>query len=329
MVTILVAGHRPQARDLIVDVLSGSGHRIIVSSNGEEALRLAKSNKLDLIVTDILMPSIGGYEFVSLLRSDPQTADMQILFSAADYLRSEAQSLAEACGVPWILLKETDRTAILPAVNLALARKSNRIATTAGRAAAAVSAPEAKRSTAPSRQEIAELTCQMSPDLNPERLVQRFLDGARRLMLAEVAVVSINQEPTSENYFNLMSSSQELTDVHLAAELANTLKRLAARESSLKTGRTTNGEDSPKSLISAAVRSGDRHLGWLCFHNSSADAAFTTEHCRAASALGVHLGSAYSASLKFQESSARSAELEKRIEQGAQKDDNSINGARR
>ena len=314
MVTILVAGHRPQARDLILDVLSGSGHQILVSSNGEEALRIAKSNRLDLILTDILMPSIGGYEFVARLRSDPVTADTQILFSAADYLRSETQSLAEACGVPWILLKDTDRTAILPAVNLALARKSNRTTSANGSAAVAVSTPQTRKCPAPSLQEVAELTAQLSPELKPERLVQRFLDGARSLMPADVAVVRIDQEGSMENPLFLMSSTEELTDVHLAAELASTLKRLTTRDSGVTGALPSTGDERPRSLISAQVRSGDRGLGWLCFHDSRNESAFTVEHSRAAQALGIHLGNAYSASVKLQESATTVAELQRRVE---------------
>ena len=72
------------------------------------------------MLTDVLMPGMDGYQFVRELRGDPETADIPVLFSTANYREDEARPLATAFGVSQILSKDASPQELLDAVAVAL-----------------------------------------------------------------------------------------------------------------------------------------------------------------------------------------------------------------
>lgn len=64
-------------------MLERQGYEIIAASNGEQALRVAKSEIPDLIILDVMMPDMDGYEVARQLRADPSTADIPIIMFTA------------------------------------------------------------------------------------------------------------------------------------------------------------------------------------------------------------------------------------------------------
>lgn len=69
MVTILVVEDNKNLRMLMSDRLEMEGYKIYQSENGEEALEVLENNKIDLLITDIMMPTMDGYQLIDLLRS--------------------------------------------------------------------------------------------------------------------------------------------------------------------------------------------------------------------------------------------------------------------
>ena len=63
--------------------LEGRGYRLLVARNGEEALRIAAKAQPDLILLDIMMPGIDGYETCSRLKSDETTRNSVVIFLSA------------------------------------------------------------------------------------------------------------------------------------------------------------------------------------------------------------------------------------------------------
>ena len=70
--TILVVDDEASARMLLVDTLSHIGHKIEVAENGEIALMQAQNLKPDLILLDIMMPGIDGFETLRRLKTNEQ-----------------------------------------------------------------------------------------------------------------------------------------------------------------------------------------------------------------------------------------------------------------
>jgi two-component system alkaline phosphatase synthesis response regulator PhoP len=73
MKTILVVDDKSSVRTLVRDYLTEEGFRVVTAGNGRDALYVARHEKPDLILLDIMMPEMGGYEFLRLYRKERNT----------------------------------------------------------------------------------------------------------------------------------------------------------------------------------------------------------------------------------------------------------------
>lgn len=71
--TILVVDDKSSVRTLVRDYLSEEGFRVVTAENGRDALYVARHEKPDLILLDIMMPEMGGYEFLRAYRKERNT----------------------------------------------------------------------------------------------------------------------------------------------------------------------------------------------------------------------------------------------------------------
>ncbi len=76
---ILIAEDIPMHRWLIRDILTYHRYEVIEAENGEEAVRIAREQKPDLIIMDLQMPVMNGFEAIKILKSDPVTKDMKVI----------------------------------------------------------------------------------------------------------------------------------------------------------------------------------------------------------------------------------------------------------
>jgi len=122
MATILIVDDRVGNRDYLTTLLGYDGHRLLEAANGAAALALLRAERPHLVITDILMPTMDGYEFAQLVRGDPDPsiARIPIIFYTATYNAREGQALALAAGVHYLIAKPAEPQAILDTVNAAL-----------------------------------------------------------------------------------------------------------------------------------------------------------------------------------------------------------------
>jgi diguanylate cyclase (GGDEF)-like protein len=120
MATILVVDDRSTNRQFLLKLLSYGGHTLLEAENGLQALELTRARHPDLVITDILMPLLDGYQYTQDVRSDPQIATTPVIFYTATYLQDEAALLGRNCGVTEVLLKPSKPQVILDAVSRAL-----------------------------------------------------------------------------------------------------------------------------------------------------------------------------------------------------------------
>jgi PAS domain S-box-containing protein len=120
MAKILIIDDRATDRLLLVTLLGYHGHTLLEAVNGEEGLARAKAERPDLVICDLLMPRMDGYQFLRLLREDPAVGATPVLFYSATYDGPQAQALASSAGITSILLKASDPEVILQKVNEAL-----------------------------------------------------------------------------------------------------------------------------------------------------------------------------------------------------------------
>lgn len=117
MAKILIVDDRPANRQYLLTLLGYGGHELLEAADGEEALRLTRSERPNLVITDILMPVMSGYEFTQQLRADKLLRSIPVIFYTASYSEPQARMLADACGVHTVLPKPCEPEKVLAVVN--------------------------------------------------------------------------------------------------------------------------------------------------------------------------------------------------------------------
>lgn len=81
--TLLIVDDEPQVRKLLETLLQHEGYQTLTASSGEEALQLVAQQPPDLILLDIMMPGMDGYEVASQLKGNAATANIPIIMLTA------------------------------------------------------------------------------------------------------------------------------------------------------------------------------------------------------------------------------------------------------
>ncbi len=94
--TILVADDEPDNRAIMAAALGASGYRVCLASGGEEAVALALSELPDLILLDMAMPGVSGWEAVRRIKAMPQTRAIPVFAFTAFALAGDELKAKEA-----------------------------------------------------------------------------------------------------------------------------------------------------------------------------------------------------------------------------------------
>ena len=91
MAKILIAEDERDIRDLVAFTLRFAGHEVFAASNGEEAVEMAPKVNPDLILMDVRMPRMTGYEACKVMKEDPNLKDIPVVFLSAKGQENEIQ----------------------------------------------------------------------------------------------------------------------------------------------------------------------------------------------------------------------------------------------
>lgn len=116
---ILVVDDHPQNLELVEAHLGMLGHTVATASNGVDALRMMKENAADLILLDVMMPGLDGYEVCRRLKADSDSASIPVLMLTALSAREEMVQAMEA-GADDLLSKPFSRLELLMRVRCLL-----------------------------------------------------------------------------------------------------------------------------------------------------------------------------------------------------------------
>lgn len=122
-VRILIAEDHLDSRDALRALLEAFGYAVLVATNGQEAVEAALSETPDLILMDIMMPVLDGFEATRLLRRHPETRRTPIIAVTA---MEGARELALHAGADDYVRKPIDIRALLAKVSGLLEREGGR-----------------------------------------------------------------------------------------------------------------------------------------------------------------------------------------------------------
>ena len=80
---ILVVDDEPKIAQIVSVYLERDGYRVVRATDGREALELARAGSLALVILDVMLPELSGWDVCRELRRDPKTADLPIIMLTA------------------------------------------------------------------------------------------------------------------------------------------------------------------------------------------------------------------------------------------------------
>ena len=109
MARILVVDDEPHIAKLISFSLEKAGHEITSASDGLTAITLARDEQPELILMDVMMPLMTGYEAVEKLKEDPETAEIPVIMLSAKSQQYEKERGIESGAAHYICKPFTPR----------------------------------------------------------------------------------------------------------------------------------------------------------------------------------------------------------------------------
>ncbi len=103
MTKILIAEDERDIRELVTFSLQFGGFAVVQAANGVEAVQRAQAERPDLILMDVRMPKMTGYEACKQMKQLPETRDIPVVFLSAKGQESEIQTGLEAGAEEYIL----------------------------------------------------------------------------------------------------------------------------------------------------------------------------------------------------------------------------------
>jgi len=115
---ILLVDDEPDFLSNLSLALEAAGYQTLTASNGYEALILLRSHSVDLILSDLCMPDLGGYQFYEELRKNPRWTNIPFLFlTGSKFISTPEIHYGKAMGVDDYLLKPIQVETLLQTVH--------------------------------------------------------------------------------------------------------------------------------------------------------------------------------------------------------------------
>jgi PAS domain S-box-containing protein len=336
MAKILIIDDRPANRQFLTTLLGYQHRELHEASDGAEGLRVAREQRPDLIISDVLMPTMDGYEFVLQLRADPEIGSTPVIFSTAHYLSRESKALAEKCGVTSIIFKPCEPQEVLDIVAAALGEQPSQLPVSPGQPEdfdrehlrlvtnkLAESADEL-RAAHEKLSALIELSTDLAQERDPVLLLDRICAVARKVIGTRWTMVVL-LEPNRKTVQHLGVAGIRLQD---SPTLRSALLENGVFKTVTQEGRTICLSDVtstpaalrlPDSLPRAAsllvaplVMRG--HVdGWICLADKLGLDAFTEEDEQLAPALAAQMAVAYANARLYNDSKKYASKLEAEI----------------
>ena len=289
-----------------------------------------QTERPDLVIADILMPTMDGYEFVRQLRADPAVAATPVIFLTAHYHEREAQSLARACGVSRVLIKPCEPEVVLGTVDSVL-----------GSVPVAAPAPSAEdfdrehlrvltdklsqkadqlRKANARLTALVELGLDLGSERDPQQLLQSFCHRAREIVGARYAVVGVLDGDGLALRYCVTSGMNTVAAARLGSPdprqgvLGTILRECRCLRLQRPDGPDPESPFAPcQSFLGAPMVSPARVYGWLCLLDKVGAEEFSAEDERLAGILAAQVGRTYENGSLYADVLSHAAEMEREV----------------
>jgi signal transduction histidine kinase/DNA-binding response OmpR family regulator len=311
MSTILVAEDDPEIRELLVLLLRSHDYELLEASDGVEAFELLHERKPDLLITDVVMPRMDGYELVRRVRQDESLANLPVIFCSASYHRREIREMARTLDVSATLLKPYDVSTVPEVVEHVLS--SHQIEDTTAQALHLTQAQERLNA-------IVQFSRGLFAQTTLDSLASFACHAVRDILLAQCAQLELDAGISGDNQRSFKCVASGLGEAQLQQLLSAPVYRDligTVREGRSAAFPMTDEESGPLkvskpgefvSLLGLPISTSSRRYGFLCVVNRIGSAAFSEEDLAVAKALTAQIGAAF-------ENASRRIELEHEVAQ--------------
>ena len=119
---ILIIEDDPDVLESVSSLLSGSGYVLLTATNGREGLQKAQKERPDLLLTDLMLPQMNGYEVCTMLKQDVRYQRVPVIVWSATKLEDKDAHVAKECGADVFLLKTVDPKELLQTIQDLIAK---------------------------------------------------------------------------------------------------------------------------------------------------------------------------------------------------------------
>jgi signal transduction histidine kinase/ActR/RegA family two-component response regulator len=309
---ILVAEDDAEARELLLLSLADGDYDLLEAADGIEALHLLRTEHPDLLITDIVMPRMDGYELVRKLRQDESMSATPVIFCSASYHEREVREMARSLGVRSTLSKPFDLKTVRATVNAALATKPT--LPTQAPPAATVNGGAQERLSA-----LVTFSRRLFGQTDPAAILETTCDAARDILLAQVAQLTIVSDGQRESTTSSGLAGEELERLlasRMYRELLESLEAggsalfpMSPDEAAVELSASQRGDFI--SMLGVPIASVANNYGYLCVLNRIGLPGFTEEDLAVARAIAAQVAGAYENARQHQ---ALQGEIERRAE---------------
>jgi diguanylate cyclase (GGDEF)-like protein/PAS domain S-box-containing protein len=333
MASVLVVDDDPSGRELLTTLLRYKGHETLEAADGAEALDIVRASRPQLVVSDILMPTMDGYEFVRRLRADAGLGSVQVIFYTASYHEKEALKLAESGRVAKVLVKPCEPANLLQAVEDVLAGSAREDAKAVPREfntehlrlltdklwqrTTELEAANARLAA------LTDLHVQLASERDPKSLLEHVCHGARRLFGARYSVLAARgKNGNGQSFFAVsgldVSARQPERPNLQAGALGRVMAARKAWRISRDDGATIDaglppGYPRASSFLAVPLTSLTQAYGWICLADKVGADGFSEDDERLLGTLGAQVGRIYENGSLYQELQRRARELQNEI----------------
>lgn len=305
MATILIIEDHALSRQMLNTWLGYTGHTILKAGSGEEALAIARQKVPDLIISDILMPGMDGFQLVQRLRREKRLRQIPVIFYTATYRQPQVIHLHELNETCQAIPKASEPSTLLAAINEVLGPPPllQKTQATCKAATAADSVQTIFCQGAGLRLAILmELSYNLVSERNPAALLETFCRGARGFIDCQTALLAMEDEKTKSRYFWDKGQQGEGVD-HVGQLLPPPLvlhQVVSGRQPFRwpKNDKAANGNQGQRlgpyrSLLVVPVTTPNKVYGWVALGNKAHGRFFTEEEAEMIVTLSKQVALAY------------------------------------